>query len=1333
MDTTRIGSSERLIQLADFMAPVRIVQALGGEDCRRYSVLVEGPDGSRSRMILLEYGCDAASLAEFEASASVLNRMQNLAVPMPRYWTYGSHPERRYILVDADHQDCFGLADLARKPLGERLDILAQLLEHAAELEDRGVLLRSMDWNCVYHRDSRARFWNYAHAQLHRDMDEAAWQEAHRCAMAGLARLVYFGILGQELKEEDLRPNLTVLLCHVSDWEGVTGICDTLERCLTREEEIRVDKLRDELDYIREFPPEEQTGDCWENWQCVADFLHGNPLYPYVRKNDRGEALLNVVLFGRSELRSAFFSQILSTAQMLDTRLHIHVIAPDASQFRAEWETRAPLLKRVARVNGDDSALDPILTGRDAGKQVLPLAELTFEDARMISAEALLQEGTGCLLLLEPYGDSVSFEICDLVNRTEQPLLVAIRQERPVVYAQMGKHKAATLRSFHRGGNGAFADTGIYAKALGVQTYYDKYYDQRISDEEIRRNFLDKRSDFYNLRSSVRSALSIPYKFASCGLGQQENERFYQLVREDPDRKLRNRLIWLEHRSWQAHLILDGWQLNPEDYGGGFEDLPFSQKSNAEKWHACIRGSDDTGTLPLEEWDWENGDLTDLDPLDRMSVEIHRGLTAKAERHQAELDACLDSVKRQLTPAQYQQVRNSVKQLRERVTNAAVGWSRTCTELGWADGDSGTERTVQMLKKRVRELVDRNAYRDYKLIDLSIIQAIPYLNLRRSFRHVYSLCAGQPWHNVAAAMLLEPEQLCLLTDERHDMTDAELGHCESFLRERRRLDVEIVRSTMEELEDLPQDAVLDVTGADADQLLAIRNHPELKKLPLVAYREGRLVSPDGSCSEVRFDPLDRSITVEEMMSLTGTTVLSEFSDIPMHGMYRYRELWETVQLAELEDRNQYNQTCSFLSSLDQPLGISAKSCLVDVGVPRKAARAYGFDDLISRMQSAGLLKKQGNSDTAKVLKPQQFRDIEKAIEKVKKCICVQTADTGDRFALEQAPNGKFRDWKIRFGGNEVAVIRNYRLFPWSAGYSRSDARDNGLLPLLEKLQDHKVIKPFVLPGDIVAVDPYCQDSLNKLLDEYCNAVGNGTHGDLHLNFAPENPDNICELEDRCLEVSRSFGLTGGSIRYEVSKEYRYLAPDMLRHCLELFEEKKLICPVDGDPLLAWKDQKAVLHFRYADQAAKACLTKTGNALEALTYHTLRSMNYFDDVKLGVSIQWDRDRVEGRDTRNEIDVICTRGLKSWFISCKQTYKLEMAYLNEIRYETDRFGLDATPILVTTASYLNNPSCYDRAKRMGIHVISLKKLPLRKDLLNPGAEALAGQLRRILEEA
>ena len=186
-------------------------------------------------------------------------------------------------------------------------------------------------------------------------------------------------------------------------------------------------------------------------------------------------------------------------------------------------------------------------------------------------------------------------------------------------------------------------------------------------------------------------------------------------------------------------------------------------------------------------------------------------------------------------------------------------------------------------------------------------------------------------------------------------------------------------------------------------------------------------------------------------------------------------------------------------------------------------------------------------------------------------------------------------------------------------------------------------------------------------------------------------------------------------------------------CLDAWHARGLIEQVNGDPIHVKNNGMICVHFRYADRPTMSCLTKAGNALEALTYHTIRGMNIFDDVKLGVSIQWDAQDVVGKDTRNEIDVICTRGMKSYFISCKQTTNLTNDYLTEIAYETDRFGLEGTPILVTTATQNANPAQYARAERMGVRVITLTRDPFRGSELADGAKELEDQLCAIIENS
>ena len=85
-----------------------------------------------------------------------------------------------------------------------------------------------------------------------------------------------------------------------------------------------------------------------------------------------------------------------------------------------------------------------------------------------------------------------------------------------------------------------------------------------------------------------------------------------------------------------------------------------------------------------------------------------------------------------------------------------------------------------------------------------------------------------------------------------------------------------------------------------------------------------------------------------------------------------------------------------------------------------------------------------------------------------------------------------------------------------------------------------------------------------------------------------------------------------------------------------------------------------IHYRYKKALFRYCTKKAGNALEVKTLLEARALTdngkpYFDDCQMSVSIDWDgeinKSQVWKAETRNEVDLILTRGTKSLFISCK----------------------------------------------------------------------------------
>lgn len=142
-----------------------------------------------------------------------------------------------------------------------------------------------------------------------------------------------------------------------------------------------------------------------------------------------------------------------------------------------------------------------------------------------------------------------------------------------------------------------------------------------------------------------------------------------------------------------------------------------------------------------------------------------------------------------------------------------------------------------------------------------------------------------------------------------------------------------------------------------------------------------------------------------------------------------------------------------------------------------------------------------------------------------------------------------------------------------------------------------------------------------------------------------------------------------------------------------------------------------IRYRYACELYQYCTRKAGNVLEVKTLLEARSMQengipFFDDCAMGVSIDWD-GKVHGKDTgipdtRNEIDVILTKGMRSLFISCKNGYIGEEE-LYKLHTVTEYFGGPyAKAMLIATEldqkSAASNRAFAQRARDMDIILVT-----------------------------
>lgn len=165
--------------------------------------------------------------------------------------------------------------------------------------------------------------------------------------------------------------------------------------------------------------------------------------------------------------------------------------------------------------------------------------------------------------------------------------------------------------------------------------------------------------------------------------------------------------------------------------------------------------------------------------------------------------------------------------------------------------------------------------------------------------------------------------------------------------------------------------------------------------------------------------------------------------------------------------------------------------------------------------------------------------------------------------------------------------------------------------------------------------------------------------------------------------------------------------ELTRDLLDQFRENGII-----------HDQSRPEYFEYSYTTPlnRYCTLREGNALEVKVLLEARALEengkpFFSDCKMGVHIDWD-GIVHGNkspisDTRNEIDVLVTRGLTPLFISCKNG-DVDEEELYKLQTVATRFGgRGARKMLIATHLEKQKPSStrafIQRAKDMGIYIV------------------------------
>ena len=866
-----------------------------------------------------------------------------------------------------------------------------------------------------------------------------------------------------------------------------------------------------------------------------------------------------------------------------------------------------------------------------------------------------------------------------------------------VVFASVGSHLGS-------GEAGRSFGKEIRERAEKIHRFFIKDRNERASAQDIRKSF--QRDFRYNMESSVSAALSVDAKLVSAGIDPKAPNaafQFYSRVLSGTPQaeEMLKKLLYLEHRRWSAYMITAGYRVpTAEEFAEYAFNGDNDHRDRRRKLHPLICSSDPEAgivlrTLPHKYWS-RRRQKTEFDALDRQSLRIHRLCDRKAK--QMDADTPTEELLADISKFELRgEWARSAEWLRAVIGRMLSGEANI--NVVFADEMRAFRERVEGLDKRMlscrleltedldkieaemRPVIFRNQYVDYKMSDEAVLRSVPML-IMPPVRRIYKPAAPKLWQNVMSSILIEPEELVLITEtaargaagdgagenaeRRAERIAEELEH---FLREERHLAVKV--SVIYGTDDVRTEtrskrAILDITGMDEAAAFGFARRSCFQTMPVTRFADGRL-QDFGYGAEIPLYMQKRTLTVEETLRLFGSNPFHEDQGSTMSDLRPYyQQLW-----------NAYRSVKPFYWR-------------IFIQEMEKAER-----ELYIRVSG----EVAGRKDMAVSVGP----DPESSEDAAEDLLTVKTGSVPGRMLTETGIRRVLREWKqnglIEPGGTEPAetklgAIRFETAFPETRA---------ALQEMLRRAE----------------AEPYCHSF--EAIQSAREPISGKPAGKLQHYVYDETCLVQFSFRD---EAVRDFG--GRSV----------LKSEAVRCVLEALEAVGNVVrtsPLPGEtepaPMISedYKTGECFVRFETDDISVRKCLLKEGNVLETYVYHTLFQHVPVDDVRSNVTFTWnaksEEESVFDGAVNNEVDIVCTKNMKTYFISCKQSMP-KNEYLEEIRFFADYFGIDGTAVIICSNSAFNEASRKKptalRERSEGMNVRFIDRTMIDRDLAGCLAE-------------
>ncbi len=966
--------------------------------------------------------------------------------------------------------------------------------------------------------------------------------------------------------------------------------------------------------------------------------LYTHPLYQNLQP---GTDSLNVMIFGFGNYGQKFLDICLQAGQMKGSNLNVTVFA-DAMTDRDIYLNERPALGSFFNIDNQNPGNDTY------GSIVFKKTEL-YRDSRSKNKEIMQdiicdfqdKEGKVPHYIFIALGDDIlnmtAAEACrDAVEVLEIPCPVNFSWESKKftrklptglnpVYVCEDARKSDVFPSLER-------------MAFNVHLVWQK--NLNISLADTKREFRNP----YNYNSCLSYVLALKYKLHSINIDIDNSDyaecarKFHAFLSDKTNTQAKDILIWLEHRRWVTEKLCLGWTAisDIDDCAVGMT------KDERRKRHLCIAKSRPDHILTtefckngnFEKWDISTKEeLNKLDPLDRISVKLHRMYKKRADAAKkkniltgnivSEIRLLIDANK-EATVA-FQEWYTCLKDIwsgdRKKISlykNLKNAFTDSLSSLALENRRTIREQ-VKALDTQFFPILASLEYRDFKQDDIALVDNIPFiLTYSESLYLVIPYKTGDntdEFSNIAAATVLNPARIIYLAYVKNnadlDEISKKLSYTAEYMKKKN------LRAGIDFVFIQPTAAGEFIDDAQISRIKA-EGMGRIRQIKVIATEKK---------SEIK----DRVL---------------EYLNTRKKGKHIFAAEYKPSGITDILD------TAGFFDSFDCyefDMGKIRFKSIVGCDALEYVNKTphVSINDMISFEKSSSESSNQ----------PEFFNDYKDLWHQYRK----KNMSLSWKLMCDQLANySNNSDILVKFKKlNNNAKSADTQVHRYIIPYNCSDV----IRKILDFLRTHDIAEP----GSNIT--GHTSRSCEVIIKDKCGYKNlyNKLFANPYILMMPEAIK--LHLDTKAREVYVCFDnlmvadwRPGGNRAAEICDIIKFL------------EGKGYLTNLT--------DRGGALSFTYATSDIKELMTTGGKLLEVYVYHKIKETSGFDDVVSSFEIN-----MENTEVTSEFDAIVTKGFRTLFIECKATSGIKQEYYYKIAELARKYGINATAVLIADTQEQN----------------------------------------------